>query len=496
MISSETRRPSAFEPMVLISRFISCSRKSSLRPHGSSLSASASQCARCARNRVTSSLMSDRAAARTISCAIIAWSTGSSSADLARSARAAAPRPPRAPRRPPPRSRSISSREQLPARRRGRRAGGRLRAPASRRDRRAPARPPPRRSTPSCASSAGIGLDRPLADGDRLRQPQQIARRQRARRPGRARAPLERRGQRVGEVLVQLDRRRRRRAQLHRDRQLHAAARQPLLQQRADARLEVGQRLRHAQLHVEEPVVDRPHGDADRRPLVLVRQRGEAGHRLDHGRSPTVGSSSASSHARALPAAAARRVSHTRRRAPAARRACPTRRSRPRSSTTIASARRTVDSRWAMTNDVRFSIRFDSASCTSISDSASSDDVASSRIRIGESRRMRPGNRQPLPLAARQPLAALADHRVVAVGRAPTMNSCACAARAAASISARRRGRPAVGDVGGDRVVEQHRLLRDDADLRRAARPASRRGCRGRRSGSRRRSRRRTAESG
>ena len=35
MISSETCRPSAFEPMVLISRFISCSRKSSLRPHGS-----------------------------------------------------------------------------------------------------------------------------------------------------------------------------------------------------------------------------------------------------------------------------------------------------------------------------------------------------------------------------------------------------------------------------------------------------------------------------
>ena len=41
-----------------------------------------------------------------------------------------------------------------------------------------------------------------------------------------------------------------------------------------------------------------------------------------------------------------------------------------------------------MTNDVRFRIRVDSASCTSISDSASSDEVASSRIRIGESRRI------------------------------------------------------------------------------------------------------------
>ncbi len=52
----------------------------------------------------------------------------------------------------------------------------------------------------------------------------------------------------------------------------------------------------------------------------------------------------------------------------------------------MASARRTVDSRWAITNEVRFRIRVDSASCTSISDSASSDEVASSRIRIGESR--------------------------------------------------------------------------------------------------------------
>ena len=37
-----------------------------------------------------------------------------------------------------------------------------------------------------------------------------------------------------------------------------------------------------------------------------------------------------------------------------------------------------------MTNDVRLRIRLASASCTSSSDSASSDEVASSRIRIGE----------------------------------------------------------------------------------------------------------------
>ena len=79
--------------------------------------------------------------------------------------------------------------------------------------------------------------------------------------------------------------------------------------------------------------------------------------------------------------AAARR---RRRAAPAARRAGPSRRCGPRSSTTIASARRTVDSRCAITNDVRLRIRLASASCTSRSDSASSAEVASSRIRIGE----------------------------------------------------------------------------------------------------------------
>ena len=46
------------------------------------------------------------------------------------------------------------------------------------------------------------------------------------------------------------------------------------------------------------------------------------------------------------------------------------------------------------------------------------------------------------------------------------MNSCACAARAAASISSCERAGRAVGDVARDGVVEQHRLLRHDADLR------------------------------
>ena len=68
---------------MLISRFISCSRKSSFRPHGSSASESAVQWARCARNRVTSSLMSERPTVRTISWAIAVRSTGSSAVSSA-----------------------------------------------------------------------------------------------------------------------------------------------------------------------------------------------------------------------------------------------------------------------------------------------------------------------------------------------------------------------------------------------------------------------------
>ena len=60
-------------------------------------------------------------------------------------------------------------------------------------------------------------------------------------------------------------------------------------------------------------------------------------------------------------------------------------------------------------------------------------------LRVGEQRAR---ERDPLPLAARQRQALLADDRVVAVGEA-RMNSCASAARAAASISraSRRAGR-------------------------------------------------------
>ena len=76
----------------------------------------------------------------------------------------------------------------------------------------------------------------------------------------------------------------------------------------------------------------------------------------------------------------------------------------------------------------------------------------------------RPRNRQALPLAARQPLPALADHRVVSVRQ-----------RQDEFVGVRRpcRGRDlldarigrSVRDVAGNRVVEQHGVLRDNADL-------------------------------
>ena len=81
-------------------------------------------------------------------------------------------------------------------------------------------------------------------------------------------------------------------AHLHRDAHLDAAAREPLLQQRAHPRLDITEGLRHAQLQIEKPMVHGADGDRDRGALVFVRQRGEAGHGLDHEVSISDGSSS------------------------------------------------------------------------------------------------------------------------------------------------------------------------------------------------------------
>ena len=69
----------------------------------------------------------------------------------------------------------------------------------------------------------------------------------------------------------------------------------------------------------------------------------------------------------------------------------------------------------------------------------------------------------PLLLAARELQAALAHDRPVALGQAD--DEVVDLRHAGRGLDLGLAGtRPAVGDVGGDRVVEQHRVLRHDAD--------------------------------
>ena len=132
---------------------------------------------------------------------------------------------------------------------------------------------------------------------------------------------------------------------------------------------------------------------------------------------------------------------------------------RPASSTTMRSTRSMVDRRCAMTIVVRPRISASIAACTWRSDSESSADVASSRIRIGAflriaramARRWRcpPDSRTPFsPTSVSNPCGSGADEvqRVRGVRRA-------------LDGLARRVRHRAVGDVGGDGVVEQRDVL-------------------------------------
>ena len=80
-------------------------------------------------------------------------------------------------------------------------------------------------------------------------------------------------------------------------------------------------------------------------------------------------------------------------------------------------------------------------------------------------------DRDALLFAAGELEAALADHRVVAVRQRFDEGVDVRGARRGDDLLARRLG-PAVGDVVVDRVVEQHGVLRNDADRARAAIPA------------------------
>ena len=106
-----------------------------------------------------------------------------------------------------------------------------------------------------------------------------------------------------------------------------------------------------------------------------------------------------------------------RRAARAAPRGCPRRRRRPPSTTTMRSARRSVERRWAM----RIVVRPSHAASQSVAWISSSVGRRPPRWRrrgrgprVGE---QRPGQGDALALAAREREAALADHRVVAVGQ-------------------------------------------------------------------------------
>src|SRR6185295_6196458 len=117
-----------------------------------------------------------------------------------------------------------------------------------------------------------------------------------------------------------------------------------------------------------------------------------------------------------------------------------------------------VPSRWAMTSEVLPFIRRSSASTINASECASSPEVASSRIRIGELRMI------ALALPARQRRAPLADQRVVALGKLPDELVGVREPGGLLDFGARGVGL-AVGDVLPDRLVEEDRLLLDVADL-------------------------------
>ena len=89
--------------------------------------------------------------------------------------------------------------------------------------------------------------------------------------------------------------------------------------------------------------------------------------------------------------------------------------------------------------------------------------MASSRTTIGRGLEQQARDGQPLPLAAGEPVAAVADDRVEAVGQRPDQ---------AGDLRRLERGpdvavvgvRPGVEQVGPDRVVEHVRVLGDVAD--------------------------------
>src|SRR5438552_3087219 len=140
----------------------------------------------------------------------------------------------------------------------------------------------------------------------------------------------------------------------------------------------------------------------------------------------------------------------------------PTASTRPRFMTTILSACSTVDSRWAMTIDVAAWMTRSIACCTRRSDSLSSELVASSNNKMGGRPTIARAS-ATLSLAAREPDAAVAHDRVVAVGELADEAVGVRDLRGADDIGFGEVG-AAVRDVLPDARVEQEWLLRHDAE--------------------------------
>jgi hypothetical protein len=121
-----------------------------------------------------------------------------------------------------------------------------------------------------------------LAHRHRLRKTQHVTGRQRTGNEATLAGAIQRARQRFDDRVVDLDLHHRLSPCLHGNRDLDPPARDPLLHQRPQPRLDWRQRRRRAQLQIEKAVVHSLDGDGHRRRLPFACQGREPGHRLDH----------------------------------------------------------------------------------------------------------------------------------------------------------------------------------------------------------------------
>ena len=127
-----------------------------------------------------------------------------------------------------------------------------------------------------------IGVGLALTNGERLRKPQEIAGRQRADHEALSARAIDRRFKRTAELLIEFHLNARHLPHLQGEPKLDAAPRHTLADQASHVALDRRQRLRNAQLQIEISMIERSNGHGDRRTLVLMRDRCEACHGLNH----------------------------------------------------------------------------------------------------------------------------------------------------------------------------------------------------------------------